>query len=446
MGFLFFCGLLFLCFHLRSEMLWKSAVTNQLRADAREYFLYAHNLLNHGTYSRDDRSLSLENHSPVPDAVRSPGYPLFLSLFMWDSPSRTIVPRIQFVQVLLSSITVLLAFRVFKRFLANTWSAAAALLTALSPHLIVINTYLLTEALFTFLLVLSGYGANRLALRPSCRAAAALGMVLGAATLVRPSFQFFPFCAAAFFFITARKASGFRLAAAVLGGFFIIIAPWHARNLSTLGVFSDKTLSVGSMHHGIYPDFMYDGKEESYGFPYRHDPRSAEIGKDFGSVVKEIAARFEADPIGHAKWYFVIKPLALWSWDIVQGQGDIFVYPIPRTPYNDDPVFIRSRQAMRWMHEPLGWLCLLGCLTVWLPGMTARVSNAPLTVLRFISMMMAYFTVIHSIAGAFPRYSIPLRPFYYGMAMFGCSLVCDHLRSRYRGQVTLTAPKAQSAA
>jgi hypothetical protein len=419
------------------EMLSASVVKASLIFDAKEYFAYAYNLRYHQVYSRDIQGLPPISQTPESDAIRSPGYPIFLAMFIGDSLSRAIILRIQFAQVLLSSVTVILSFCVYRRFMTSTWAASAALLTAICPHLIVVNTYLLTETLFTFLMVLSVYGACRLVTRPAWRTAAVLGMVLGAASLVRPSFQFFPFCAAAFFFFTTRKRPGFRLAVAVLGGFFITIAPWHVRNLASLGVLSDNTLSVGSLHHGIYPDFMYDGKKESYGFPYRFDPRSAEIGRDLGSVVKEIEARFKADPLGHAKWYFLKKPFALWSWNIVQGQGDIFIYPIPQNPYYDNPVFIWSRQAMRWMHEPLGWLCLLGCLAVWLPGMKSRVGETPLTVLRFISLVMAYFSVIHSIAATDPRYSIPLRPFYYGMAMFACSLAYHHLRNRYRMKIPL---------
>jgi ABC-type iron transport system FetAB permease component len=56
---------------------------------------------------------------------------------------------------------------------------------------------------------------------------------------------------------------------------------------------------------------------------------------------------------------------------------------------------------------------------------------------------MAYFTVIHLIAAAFPRYSIPLRPLYYGMAMFACSLAFDNLRSWHRKRIAPQAEKAQ---
>jgi hypothetical protein len=440
------CALLAVGFYLRSELLWNTVVAQPaIRADAGEYFTYAYNLYHHGVYSRDHRGLSeaAKTGDILPDAVRTPGYPLFLTLFMGDHPVPGILAHVLLCQVLISTLTVALAYLMYRRFLNIFCAASAAFLTALCPHLVVINIYLLTETLFAFLMVLSILAVIRVAERHSWQAAAVLGMLIGAAALVRPSLIYFPFCTAAFFLLTLRKSKGLRLAVSVLIGFFVMVSPWHARNMVTLGVFADKTLSVGSMHHGIYPNFMYDGKPESFGFPYRFDARSAAIGKNFGTVAEEIVARFESDPLKYATWYLLGKPVALWSWSLVQGR-DIFIYPILQCPYFDNVVFIWSRQVMRWVHEPLGWLCLLGCLSVWLPGMASRVGEAPLMVLRFISLVMAYFTVIHTIAGAFPRYSIPLRPFYYGMAMFACSLAYDHLRRRFMKKTSSLAEKVQS--
>jgi hypothetical protein len=440
------CILLALGFYLRSESLWQTVVVPpEIRADAKDYFMYAYNLTHHGVYSRAERGLTHGHLEIKPDAVRSPGYPLYLSLFMGAESVGVFIARVLFSQAIMSTLTVVVAFFMYRRFLSLFWAASATLLTALCPHLIVVNTYLLTEALFAFLIVLSGLAFCQVADRRSWPTAAFLGILIGAAALVRPSLIYFPFCTAIFLLLTVKKRKGAQLAVSVLIGFFVMVGPWHARNMVSLGIFSDKTLSVGSMHHGIYPDFMYDGKQESYGFPYRFDPRSAAIGKDFGTVAAEIVARFKNDPLGYATWYLLKKPVALWSWGLAQGH-DIFIYPILQSPYFNNIAFIWSRQVMRWMHEILGWLCLLGCITVWLPGMANRVGEKQLALLRFISLMMAYFTVIHSIAAAFPRYSIPLRPFYYGMAMFACSLVFDHLRNWYRKRIFSLVEKAQPTA
>ena len=150
------CMLLVVGFYLRSESLWQTVVVlPAIRADAGDYFMYAYNLYHHGIYSRDHRGLSeaTKISSILPDAVRSPGYPLFLTLFMGDQPISGILAHVLLIQVLISTLTVALAYLMYRRFLNLPWAASAALLTALSPHLIVVNIYLLTETLFCFFLV-----------------------------------------------------------------------------------------------------------------------------------------------------------------------------------------------------------------------------------------------------------------------------------------------------
>ena len=54
----------------------------------------------------------------------------------------------------MSTLTILLAYATFASFLDRPLAAFAALLTALSPHLVMTNVYVLTETLSCFLLML----------------------------------------------------------------------------------------------------------------------------------------------------------------------------------------------------------------------------------------------------------------------------------------------------
>lgn len=66
-------------FYLRCESVVNTEVINPLRADAGQYFMYAYNLRHKHTYSHQVGNPG-DLDSPVnPDAVRSPGYPLFLT-------------------------------------------------------------------------------------------------------------------------------------------------------------------------------------------------------------------------------------------------------------------------------------------------------------------------------------------------------------------------------
>jgi hypothetical protein len=168
----------------------------------------------------------------------------------------------------------------------------------------------------------------------------------------------------------------------------------------------------------MYPEFKFDGLDKSYGFPYQYDPRSDEISKSTTSVLKEIARRFRDEPAQHLKWYLIKKPLVFWSWNNIQGFGDVFLYPVHQTPYRTNLLFKWSHFLMRYLHWPLVLFCTVGCMMVWLPQLKHQYPEKSLYVARFVSALLLYFTAIHIIGAPFPRYSIPLRPFLYGMAVF----------------------------
>jgi hypothetical protein len=335
-----------------------------------------------------------------------------------------------FSQALISTLTVGIAFLMYRCYLNLFCSFLAALLTALSPHLIVVNTYLLTETLFCFCLVGAAWWVSRVAERPSWGMLGILGGLLGAAYLIRPSLQIFPLVLALFMGVVFSGRMTSRHVTAFLVGFMVVAAPWFGRNLASLIQVSDSTLQVAFLHHGIYPDFMYNHQEENFGFPYHFDLRSAEIGRSTGSVLEEIKERFAMDPVEHAAWYFLKKPIYFWSWNIIQGQGDVFIYPVSRAPYTDDPVFVWSHRLMKWLHAPLVLLGLMGCVPVLLPEAARRLTPEALAAARFIALLLLFFTLIHMWGAPFPRYSVPLRPMIYGMALFAGKFFCDHLRDR----------------
>jgi hypothetical protein len=220
----------------------------------------------------------------------------------------------------------------------------------------------------------------------------------------------------------------------VVIGFTIVMAPWHIRNLVMLHRWSDDRLQISFLHHGMYPDFMYNSQKESYGFPYRFDPRSAEIAQNTMMVLNEIADRFLSKPAEHAFWYLVKKPMAFWSWDIVQGQGDVFVYAVSKTPYWDQPIFEMQHGLMRCLHALLVLSGLFGCVLVWFTAAVQRLNPLGTATARFISLVLIYYTALHMLGFPEPRYSIPLRPFLYGMSLFAVRMIWVRLRFRFEGR------------
>lgn len=396
-----------------------------IRADARDYMLYAYNLKNFGVYSRSDAGLISRSEGagasdPAPDAVRTPGYPLFLSLFVGHEITLNTVHVILLAQAVLGILTILLVFDLCRRFLPALLALIAALLTALSPHLVTATVYLLTETLFCFLMVLSFWLFAWAAERRRLIGFLLAGIVLGAAALTRPAVQYFivPFSLLLVFWRPAR----FRIVVVLVLGCALAFLPWAARNLYTLGKIGDDTLKINTLHHGMYPDFRYNDDPKTFGYPYRYDPESPRIAQSMGAVVNEIKNRFQAEPANHLKWYLVGKPIMLWSWNLTESIGGPFVYAVSRTPYSFLPHFGWSYVLMYWLHWFLVALGALGCIVVWLPRHWLRLTEPALMIARAISLLLLFYVALHMVGAPFPRYSVPMRPFLYAIAMLPLGL------------------------
>lgn len=404
------------CF-LRFESARDTQVDHPLSHDAGEYYQYAYNLRHHHVYS-NDISFGERNGADVhPDAVRTPGYPMFLSLFVDGPPSRRILSHIVWAQGIFSALTILFAFLLFRRFLTPLWAIAGGLFVAICPQLIVFNSYILTESVFCFLIVVLAWLVSMFVNKQNFRFALALGILSGLSALVRPSMNLIVLVFFVWLMFMAGGRKGLKLFAGVFIGFMLIMSPWIVRNIVTLKRVSDGTLMINFIHHGMYPDFMMEGRPETFGFPYRDDPRSDEIGRNLASAVNELKNRFSQDPLKYLKWYIFKKPVVFWSWGMIQGY-DIFVYIVSDSPYFRDPVFRWPYFFMKSTHNALAVLCLFGCLMAWLPKQVIKLPEAAVHTARFLSAMLIYFTLLHMAGAPFPRYSVPLRPFMYGMAAF----------------------------
>ena len=248
--------------YLRVEMVRHTTVERAIRADARDYYTYAVNLWLHGVHSLGDP----RNPEPLPDARRNPGYPLFLQLFVELPPTSATLNRVAMAQALLSAATVLLAFGLYRSFLAPPLALTAALLTALSPHLVAMNVYLLTESLVTLFLVAGAWCAAGLDGRKRGYAGWArplgAGLLFGCAALVRPGLPLLPLALASALLALFGWRRGLRTGAIVVAGFSLAYGPWVIRNAMDHVAPSD--VIARTLQHGMYPELMYRGDPATY--------------------------------------------------------------------------------------------------------------------------------------------------------------------------------------
>ncbi|PID40367.1 MAG: hypothetical protein CR984_03570 [Proteobacteria bacterium] len=401
--------------YLRLTLLAGTTIDTPFRSDARQYTAYAYNLKQHGVYSNNFNAINNPDKTPAPDAFRSPGYPLFLYPFTNAKSMVRFAINVFYAQALLSAMTIAAVYVLSRIIIGGIGGLVAAFLTAASPHLINLNIYLLTETVFTFFLV-SGIVVLILAVQTENKSALILsGLILAFATLVKPTLQYYLIFLIGFFFIQSGIKHRLSVCLLIVVPFTTVFSIWLIRNMITLGYPTDPSLAINTIHHGMYPHFMFNGDPRTFGFPYRFDPHSKEIARSMGSVLSATFNRFLTRPADHIVW-FLSKPFYLFRWDMIQGIGT-FIYPVQQTPYQTSVFFAVVYQTMRIIHPILILLSWIGALLCWLPEKWLKMDQAVVIPVRLLSLVYLYFVLVHVAGAPFPRYSIPLRPITYVLAM-----------------------------
>jgi hypothetical protein len=183
------------------------------------------------------------------ETIRTPGYPCFLALLQLAFGRHAMIAAIvcQQLMVLLSAIVAAwMCRRISGSWLGGLIGLALGLF-CFSQN--AVAGYLLSDTLFELLLTLSFAALVAWLDRPAAKTAAAIGLLLGLATLVRPLTQFAwaPFFAAMAFRLSAdlnlRRLAVH--AACLFGIFAAVLSPWYARNYCYCGQpFFSKTAGL----------------------------------------------------------------------------------------------------------------------------------------------------------------------------------------------------------
>jgi 4-amino-4-deoxy-L-arabinose transferase-like glycosyltransferase len=397
----------------------RTVVASPLRADAGEYFNYAYNLHHYGVYSlRRTWDITPAPPAPAPDKIRSPGYPLFLLAAGEPQPLEGYGHRVVLLQAVLGVLGVWLVYLIAAAALDRRWALVAAALAATTPQLATINTYLLTEGPFTFFLLAATWATIRAAQSRHMWWFIASGALWGIASLVRPTTLLLPplLLGLVLVFPAWRPVLGRCVVA--LAAFLLVLSPWFIRNLSVPDGSHRTNVMVNSIAHGSYPGFMYEGRPETFGYPYRADPQLNEITRDLPTVVGAIAARAAERPGLYATWYLLGKPFYFLSLRDVQS-ADIMIYPTERTPFYEDLHFAMMRMASRLLHWPLmlGALCAMALLGFRRRLLRLGVASPQLVASGLVGIVVAYAIAFHMIVAPFPRYAIPFRPLLFVLAL-----------------------------
>lgn len=407
--------------HMRLTAVQHTEVIQPIRADAVDYFLYAFNLKTAGVYSSSD-SAARGMGPPSADAKRPPGFPILASWVIDPDSVQRSVANVSYLNAAMGALIAPLFFYLALPLVGLPGACGVALLVALSPHLVNSSVYFLTEAASAFTLALFVSGFVLLTRFKSWVLALLVGLLLGYSALTR-SFLVFFWPILGIFMLYHRRHFDRRLVVALLAGAVVVQGGWSLRNALVVEGDTGAVLLKNSLLHGAYPDFLYQGRPETYGFPYHFDPEIDQASQSVRTALTTVLARVSERPAEMLSWYLFGKPRTLWSWSIISGQGDAFIYPVKDSPYGKSALFQLSHGLMRSLHGALVSLAVLGCVLAWSTGIRRALglAESEMIPVQLISLLLVYATVVHMVVAPFPRYSIPLRPELYMMAAFGVS-------------------------
>ncbi len=268
--------------------------------DEELHWQLATNLVKHGTLTTDDGRL----------AARMPVYPLFLAAFVSLGPAALTAVRL--AQAVVGAATVGLGYRIARRAFGRAAGRAAALLIAVDPFSVFFSSLLLSEVLFTFLLLALVASTQALWARPrSLPPLLALAVIGPLAVMTRPSaallvplLWLLPLPAVIRAGVWPRAVL-FTFAAAAA-----CFAPWGLRNRATLGDFAWLSTNGGvTLYDAQGP--QADGSSNQEFLRQLPDLPAGEVARD--RALRRLALdQMRSDP-GRVAQLALVKLRRTWS-------------------------------------------------------------------------------------------------------------------------------------
>lgn len=388
-----------------------------IRGDGVHYVQYASNLIEHFTFSKD------RSPNPVPDSYWAPGYPIFLAFCMLVAKFVGIhfYPLTLLVQAVFGAVVAALSYKLGRQVLSHKGALFAAVFTTFSPHLISHGGYILSETLLSFLLITSIYIYIQATSSRNKRLYLLSGLFFGCSYLVNPVILVVPISMVLYVLIFGGERKIWAPIFTI--GFFIVVSIWGIRGLTlTDGKASTsdrafENLIIGS--HDVYHD-MWKANPRDKNNPYEIDLKKYKDNHE--AFYKKLMTRIIENPGHYFKWYLIQKPMDLWGWDILVGQGDIYVYTVSSSLYSKSKLALLSWTLMKHTHYLLLFLLVVGMMLVYREKDTQIKENVITLYIMLISMSMVY-VILHSDA----RYSVPMRPEMYICAVYAMKIIYKYM-------------------
>ena len=430
------CLVVLLAFVLREQFVLTGIVDYPIAGDIRDYYSYAWNLVQHGTFSM----VPPDTGPVIADAYRSPGYPWLLAicLRLWpEDPSSPVLgtwyPMALQLQVVLGTASVVLAMLLARLCVSKHWTLVAGLLLALWPHHIAATGTLLSEVAFGFFLLAGLYCAAKAWASDRKRWWIVASAAFGYAWLINPLVMFFPLLLAA---VAAWKRR--RMGASILLGVFLLPMALLAWRNAGIAPAADAPVGRAALNfvQGSWPNY-----HKAHSLYYSGDPTAVAIMQEINREAtllerhpsegaSTIGARLASSPLDTLQWYAWDKPRLLWDWNIRIGHGGFYFQDVRHSPLDRSPL----RQLFRGfevLNPALTLILLLGSI-----ALLVRRGPQPDATPRIVAAMVLYLTAIHVVFQAEPRYANAYRGIEAVLLAIALAWVSDRLRHAFqaRGQ------------
>jgi 4-amino-4-deoxy-L-arabinose transferase-like glycosyltransferase len=359
-----------------------------------------------------------------PTSMRPPLYPAFIA-GIWTMTGTESLQAVRAAQIILSLLTTvgiyLLALRLFSRRVA----LGSAAIVCFYPSLLFSGLLLLTETIFTFLVVAFALQYALFLRRPGPITSLGAGAVLGLAALARSVLWPFPVLLAPLMLLSVpgRWPRRIALAGCAVLGFALVLAPWVMRNttlqrtLTIVDTMGGMNLMMGNYAH-TPEDRMWDAisiqGEKSWAANLGRTHPEAEgwtDGQKEKWAQREAVAYMLANP-GTTARRMVLKFADFW------GLERELIAGLQQGLY----------QPPRWA-VPLIILAVIAAYPlVALGAGIGVVAGAPQDwrMHALLMMLVLIVTAVHTVVFGHSRYHLPLVPF---LSMYAANM---YLRSSWR--------------
>ena len=217
------------------------------------YFQLSKNLLLGNGFSIDSAQPFL------PYSYGVPGYPFFMYALLWltGSYAATIM-----VQLLLGAAIPLIGMYLTRTVLLPSFKRAplvVGVLLALAPYQVLFSFIFYTETVFTVVFGVFLIVFLNLLKTPSTRLAIVSGLLLGVATLIKPTVEYLPLVAIGFVLWHFRDRLNRALAlkmAYFLAVFLVVLSPWLYRNYTTFGIVNLSAQMPFNLYETLLPSVL----------------------------------------------------------------------------------------------------------------------------------------------------------------------------------------------